>query len=302
MERRAHPRSDTFASGASRPAGRSPRRPGLRRVLGWLGAGMLAATGGGCLVLLFGPVQGEEFSPQLFQRRHFRFYQVPLLRWQLTPVRRWDRTERLESAIAKVISGPVPTAPSAVGSRRGGALPPSTRGGNAPADPESARSVPPVCWHLIYSVQPGAPIWHGDAKILRDCLELREGERFFWSLWNGRHPDLAVLLWPRVAALAAARLYVALPELLRVAASAPQSAVANSARSDSDPADMAAFRAALDGCLVRQSVELGARAWEAGQPELAANAFRLALRYDPACSAAALGLERARAGLPSPAP
>ena len=37
------------------------------------------------MTLTFGRIQGEEFSPDVFRRREFSYYEIPLLGWQVWP-------------------------------------------------------------------------------------------------------------------------------------------------------------------------------------------------------------------------
>src|SRR2546423_1877397 len=56
------------------------------------GVGMLTM-----LVRWFGCVNADEFSPDLFERRSFLYYEVPLVHWQITPIFYIDTTGDLEA-------------------------------------------------------------------------------------------------------------------------------------------------------------------------------------------------------------
>ena len=48
---------------------------------------------------LFGGVSGEEFNPHTFQRRHFYFYEIPWLRWQVYPLVRSSASTAMDEFV-----------------------------------------------------------------------------------------------------------------------------------------------------------------------------------------------------------
>src|SRR5262245_38754951 len=71
--------------------------------------GWMVLTGVGCLVggvvipgpsLIFGTVSGEELSPDTFGRRTFAYCEIPLVRWQITPIRRASAGKGVEKFLA----------------------------------------------------------------------------------------------------------------------------------------------------------------------------------------------------------
>ena len=70
---------------------------------GRLGLGLvgllLAAGAVAYSTLYFGMIQGEEFSPDVFKRRHFFYYEIPLVGLQVIPIKHSDKTGKLESLL-----------------------------------------------------------------------------------------------------------------------------------------------------------------------------------------------------------
>ena len=145
-------------------------------------------------VTVFGRVSGEEFSPEAFARRRYRFYRLPFTAIQILPTRHDDASNVLEKRIASDLSV-VP-------------------GGH-----------PTARWDLVTSSRPGYSTYEGDAKILTDLLSLRDKNGdLIWNRWSSQNQELADILWPVISDVARARLYVLVPDILDAArsASAPE--------------------------------------------------------------------------------
>ena len=52
------------------------------------------------MTLTFGRIQGEEFSPDVFRRREFSYYEIPLLGLQVWPITHTESTGPLENYLA----------------------------------------------------------------------------------------------------------------------------------------------------------------------------------------------------------
>ena len=142
------------------------------------------------IVLVFGNVYGEEFAADTFKRRTFSYYEIPLLHWQVSGIRRLDSSGPLEKHLAnKSLIGKPKT------KQKG-----KTR------------------WDLVSSnrTEPNSPIC--DANILCAHLDQRnENYNFRWLDWSKSNPEMAKVLWPTVAGLAQRQLYVHVPDLLLLA-------------------------------------------------------------------------------------
>src|SRR5436190_1923997 len=110
---------------------------------------------------LFGSVHGYEFDPQSFERRSFGFYEIPLLRWQITPLWRAEANGELEELVIaqKYV------------------LPEK----NAPPD-----------WHLISLERQNSKLPPTDVKILARYLDAQdEHSHSYWAQWSLKHPEMA---------------------------------------------------------------------------------------------------------------
>ncbi len=147
------------------------------------GALMIVWTG----TLLFGQVSGEEFAPDTFERRSYTYFELPVVRVQVTPVWRTVHRPQLEQAL---VDGRY-----------------------------IASQSPPGRWDLAVSVRLGQ-IWReGDAHILTRYLDAWnvEGE-LHWLEWTTSNPARARIFWPEIARLAQQELYLFMPELFALAA------------------------------------------------------------------------------------
>lgn len=136
---------------------------------------------------LFGYVGGYEFNPQTFARRHFGFYEIPLIRWQVTPLYRVDYNGEVEQLVqAQKYVTPEPQAPEQ--------------------------------WHLIYFRRSTHVPPPTDVQILARYLDAADSDsNNYWHEWSIKHPDLAPILWPEVARLGRLELYVLVPPLFELA-------------------------------------------------------------------------------------
>jgi hypothetical protein len=139
------------------------------------------------ITLMFGRIGGEEFSPHDFKRRTFHYYEIPVARIQVWPVKRFDATGDLETNLVRdklILVKP-------------------------PAEPR---------WDLVHGYRGGAPVAKGDAAILCGYLDARDkGFSQEWLAWSNDKPALAKILWPLVAELAQQELYWFLPDMFELA-------------------------------------------------------------------------------------
>jgi hypothetical protein len=145
-------------------------------------------------VVLFGGVWGEEFSPDTFRRRTFAFFEIPVVRLQVSPVKRVELVDDVQTHLTS--AGLIPK--------------------NAKPQWEVVKRN-----RRISGASPPAP-----AGILLDYFDMTDGEgATLWLQWSKDHPKLAALLWPEVLAAAAQRLYWFMPELFALARDAKDESV-----------------------------------------------------------------------------
>jgi hypothetical protein len=138
-------------------------------------------------IALFGQVVGEEFSPDVFQRRTYIYFRIPLLGVQISPVWRWGSSGELEAYLTQHKF--VPPCP-----RR------------------------PPRWHVATAHFAGTSSLQGDAHILCKYLDARQEDgELIWLAWTKDNATSAKALWPAVAQLAQQNLYTFVPELMRLA-------------------------------------------------------------------------------------
>ena len=142
------------------------------------------------VVLYFGSVRGDEFSPDSFQRRGFSYLELPLIGVQITPINHTNTTNDLEKYLAAQKLFPTPT------------------------KPENR-------WDLVLAGKGLRNTTQGDARIL--CMYLdatdEDGDSI-WLKWSEEHVEMAKIVWPAVAKLARQELYSLIPELFVLARSA----------------------------------------------------------------------------------
>lgn len=142
------------------------------------------------IVMFFGKVSGEEFSPSDFKRRSFHYYELPLVGMQVWPIKHFDATGDLETELAtkKLIPVTTPTKPR---------------------------------WDLVQGLRAARVVREGDAYILCRYLDQRQaGGKVVWQDWTSDHPDVAAIFWPVISRLADQELYVFVPEAFDLAKSA----------------------------------------------------------------------------------
>ncbi len=165
-------------------------RPPIQRLL-QLSLTLMAVVGGLLLFeLFFGQVVGSEFSPDRFERRRYRFYQIPWLEVQFSPVARTDISNDLERYLRrkKLIQ----------------------------VAPVSQRW-DPVNVSAALTLRPGK----GQAIVLCRYLDQQDDQRDLWWLeWTKAHPELARPLWSAVQEAADLQAYFVLPALFELAAQA----------------------------------------------------------------------------------
>ena len=142
-----------------------------------------------CLILFsMGIVSGEEFSPDDFSRRRFHYCQIPGLKWTIMKKDYVDTTSGFEQDLlnSKLIT---------------------------------ATNNQPKVWHLCSdSTNPRSA--ECDARLLVNYLDMYgEDHESYWETWNEKYPQLAKIFWPAVADLARHEMYLAIPDLMRLAMS-----------------------------------------------------------------------------------
>ncbi len=156
------------------------------RMAGGVVIGLVALLGAALLILVFGMVHGEEFSPSGFRRRSFTYYEIPLLGGQISPVFR----EARDGLLSKHLQ----------------------RHELIPISREADR------WDVVYRTSMSRAREHGAAYTLCAYLDMQDEQRNpRWLVWTKDHPELAKVLWPEIAALAADQVYFAVPEMMECA-------------------------------------------------------------------------------------
>ena len=135
-----------------------------------------------------GHISGEEFSPTHFQSRTFEFYQIPLLKLQVSPV--WRTNTTLPTSVYLASSGLI-----------------------------SVPVTPPAKWDLVrLSWRHANNRFNADAALLVDWLTLENTTNVcFWEQWSKDHPAAAKKLWPVVQQLAERELYLFIPDVMVLA-------------------------------------------------------------------------------------
>jgi hypothetical protein len=135
-------------------------------------------------VIRYGFVHGEEFAPDTFQRRSYRYYELPLIRLKITPVKRTVHRPSLEEMLVNKSYVP--------------------------------KKEPPDRWDLVAAYRGVSPWRQGDAQLLCDYLDAEDTTdnfRNYWEKWTEDHPELAKVLWSEIAQLARRDLYALIPPL-----------------------------------------------------------------------------------------
>ncbi len=162
--------------------GSAGTRPWLPFV-GWSFIGLLCAI---LLVfvvtVIFGGVHGLEFCPQTFERRSYSYYELPLLRMQITGERHEDLTGDTEKYVRSQKYF------TAINGKKD--------------------------WHVLVGSQGTRLRRPGDAGILMQYLDAEQpGDTRRWVQWSEKNETLAEILWPAVQQLALSDAYVFIPDL-----------------------------------------------------------------------------------------
>ncbi len=230
-------------SGIRKPsAGRRKANKIARRWVAFAAAIMLVIVGF-LVIRTQGFVSGSEFSPTHFQKRDFQFYEIPLLRLQITPIVRSSSTT-----------------PTATYLRQKNLIPIVTGA--------------PEVWHLVWISRGFTGAKPADAQMLTDQLELAGSGDPYWKKWSVDHPSKAQTLWPVVQRLAERELYVLIPRLLEIAQIETAAATADTGKSSAkrtrpDDASAADLKAAIDAYLPTQYSTLVEDLRQAGRQALA---------------------------------
>lgn len=176
----------------------NPSKPKRNRILVYVSVFLGVATVIGLIVLVFGRVTGVEFSPDRFETRRFSVHEIPILKIQISPIRRTTS----QSATARYL-----LAKSLI-------------------QPPKANASQPAAntWHLVELSRGGMSQFSADAKLLTDQLEAyvrhqnKPGE--FWHNWSTSEPKKAQVLWPAIQKLAQRELYILVPRIFSMAINA----------------------------------------------------------------------------------
>jgi len=144
--------------------------------------------------LRYGSVTGEEFSPDRFRRRSYHYWEIPLLHVQVTPLKKQNETNELETYLTqkKLI-----------------------RPANSPQER----------WDVVTMRRADIPAPPGDAEILCRYLDMADEDGgLVWLQWSKENPKLAKVFWPAVAEAARREAYVVIPELFHRAETASDAA------------------------------------------------------------------------------
>lgn len=177
----------TSVSHSSNQASR-PKRKGGRFARWWItgASGLIILVVGFLIIRIQGSVSGVEFSPTHFQTREFRFFEIPLLQWQITPIHRSASTPKTATYV-----------------RQKGLIP-------------MANGVPQT-WHLVSISRGLTGEEPADAGLLVDQMNFSMGKDRYWRKWSVDHPNRATVLWPVVQRLAERELYILMPGLFELA-------------------------------------------------------------------------------------
>lgn len=127
-------------------------------------------------------------------RRSFSFYEIPLVHWQITPIRRSDDTPPAATYVKTKILKKVPK-------------------GSA------------TNWHLVSLSRGILGTTNADANFLLAQLEFSDQDSSdpYWIDWSKQNPKHAAVLWPIIQRLAERELYVFIPMVFATADSGGKS-------------------------------------------------------------------------------
>lgn len=242
---------------------------------------LISVLGVGCLLSLmvwwFGSVSGEEFSADTFQTREFKYYEVPILGVQVSPI--WRTASTRDAALfltqnnlvtpPPIQPDPVDTPDSSSAKKSDAAdsvKNDSSAQGSAGSAKAAYQAAASVRWDVVWVQRGSQARRDADAALLDHQLGLRNGNVVYWKQWSQDHPELAGVLWPRIAKLARRELYVLIPGLIE------------RIRAIKDADELIA---AIDGYLEREVIVLARDMQAAGRAALAAELIDEALQDDP---------------------
>lgn len=163
----------------------SPKRRRTQGVIALIG-GCVMALVMFLIIRIQGPVAGREFNPDDFRQRDFSFYEIPLLRLQITPIRRRSSTPDTAQFLRR----------------------------KSLIDPRSGET---NRWDLVEITRGLSGEIPADARLLVEQLSLRRDGDGYWQTWSERHPEHARRFWPVVQRLSRRELYLLLPPLFEIA-------------------------------------------------------------------------------------
>jgi len=148
----------------------------------------------GLVIRTQGFVSGSEFAPSHFVRRSFSFYEIPLVHWQITPIRRTDNTPRAATYIKTKLLKKVPKGTASN-------------------------------WHLVSLRRGISEATNADANFLLAQLEFGDQTKSdpYWIDWSKQNPKQAAVLWPIIQRLAERELYIFIPMVFATADSGGRS-------------------------------------------------------------------------------
>ncbi len=145
------------------------------------------------LILVFGSVEGVEFSPTHFETRRFSVYEIPLLKVQISPIHR-DPAQQ-SNTVKYLFAQSYLQKPTAA----------------------------PVDWHLAELSRSGTGTFEADAHLLTQQLDFdtwrASTQNGMWEEWSKKNPALATVLWPTIRQLANRELYILMPQIFDYALS-----------------------------------------------------------------------------------
>ena len=212
-------------------------------------ASLVAIPIAAVVLLSMGITAGEEFSPDDFTRRRFFYNRIPIFNWTVFKKTYTDTTPNFEQDL---LSNNLITA---------------------------ANNVPQV-WHLSEDSgveYDGLQPTECDARFLVDYLDLQGTEsNSYWEQWNEKHPQLAKIFWPVVADLARHEMYLAIPDIMRMAMAVDAEAEQQAGMKTNQKAQGESFQTRLNKMAVDSYTELGELDQQAGRTERAKIRFQRA--------------------------
>jgi hypothetical protein len=116
-----------------------------------------------------------------------------------------------------------------------------------------------------------------DARFLLDYLDLPGTEsNSYWEQWNDKHPQLAKIFWPVIADLARHEMYLAIPDIMRMAMAVDAEADQQSGVKIDQPASAESFHTRLNQMAADGYSTFGELDQQAGRTERAKIRFQRA--------------------------